>query len=164
MSSVKITAVYPGTFDPITNGHADIAMRAARLFSKVYVAVADNTDKKTLFSTEARIELAQAVLTNMDNVVVCGLENLVTDLARQLGAKVIVRGLRASAEFDYEFQMAGMNRKLYAEADTVFLRPSENLSFVSSTLVREIAALGGDVRPFVHNKVFTALTSGKMNF
>ena len=152
---MKIIAVYPGTFDPITNGHADIALRAARLFSQVYVAVAVNTD--TLFSAEQRIELAKVVLADTDNVSVCRLDNLVTDLARELGAKVIVRGLRASAEFDYEFQMAGMNRELYAEADTVFLRPSENLSFVSSTLVREIAALGGDVRPFVHHEVVTAL-------
>ena len=154
---MKITAIYPGTFDPITNGHFDIVTRASRLFNKVFLAVADSTAKKTLFSTDERIVLAQSVLSSLGNVEVCSFDKLVTDIARDLGAKVIIRGIRAAADFDYEFQMAGMNRSLYKDAETIFLRPAEDLSFISSTLVREISSLGGDVSKFVDKDVLASL-------
>jgi len=154
---MKITAIYPGTFDPITNGHVDIVTRASHLFEMVYLAVADSTGKNTLFSTDERIALAESVLSSLDNVKVCSFDKLVTDIARDLDAKVIVRGIRAGADFDYEFQMAGMNRSLYSNAETIFLRPAENLSFISSTLVREISLLGGDVSQFVGKNVLDAL-------
>ena len=154
---MKITAIYPGTFDPVTNGHVDIVTRASHLFEKVYLAVADSTDKKTLFSTDERIALAQSVLSSLEHVEVCSFDKLVTDIARDMDAKVIVRGIRAGADFDYEFQMAGMNRSLYSNAETIFLRPAEHLSFISSTLVREISSLGGDVSSFVHKDILAAL-------
>ena len=154
---MKITAIYPGTFDPVTNGHVDIVTRASHLFEKVYLAVADSTGKNTLFSTDERIALAQSVLSSLENVEVCSFDKLVTDIARDLDAKVIVRGIRAGADFDYEFQMAGMNRSLYSNAETIFLRPAEHLSFISSTLVREISSLGGDVSSFVHKDILAAL-------
>ena len=154
---MKITAIYPGTFDPVTNGHVDIVTRASHLFEKVYLAVADSTGKNTLFSTDERIALAQSVLSSLENVEVCSFDKLVTDIARDKDAKVIVRGIRAGADFDYEFQMAGMNRSLYSNAETIFLRPAEHLSFISSTLVREISSLGGDVSSFVHKDILAAL-------
>jgi len=154
---MKITAIYPGTFDPVTNGHVDIVTRASHLFEKVYLAVADSTDKNTLFSTDERIALAQSVLSSLENVEVCSFDKLVTDIARDMDAKVIIRGIRAGADFDYEFQMAGMNRSLYSNAETIFLRPAEHLSFISSTLVREISSLGGDVSSFVHKDILAAL-------
>ena len=155
---MKITAIYPGTFDPITHGHVDIITRTSRLFDKVFLAVADSTNKQTLFSTEQRIDLAKTALASLDNVEVCHFDKLVTDVARDLNAKVIVRGIRAAADFDYEFQMAGMNRSLYEDAETIFLRPAEHLSFISSSLVREISSLGGDVSAFVNEEVMEALT------
>ena len=154
---MKITAIYPGTFDPITHGHVDIVTRASRMFDKVFLAVADSTGKNTLFSTDERIDLAKTVLSSVGNIEVCSFDKLVTDVARDLEAKVIVRGIRAAADFDHEFQMAGMNRKLYTEAETIFLRPAEHLSFISSSLVREISSLGGDVSAFVHKDVLAAL-------
>jgi len=154
---MKITAIYPGTFDPITHGHVDIIARASRLFDKVFLAIADSTDKQTLFSTEERIDLAKTALSSLANVEVFNFDKLVTDVARDLDAKVIVRGIRAAADFDYEFQMAGMNRSLFKEAETIFLRPAEHLSFISSSLVREISSLGGDVSEFVHEDVLAAL-------
>jgi len=154
---MKITAIYPGTFDPITHGHVDIITRASRLFDKVFLAVADSTSKQSLFSTDERIDLAKTALSSLANVEICHFDKLVTDLARELNAKVIVRGIRAAADFDYEFQMAGMNRSLFKEAETIFLRPAENLSFISSSLVREISSLGGDVSEFVHEDVLAAL-------
>lgn len=155
---MKITAIYPGTFDPITHGHVDIVSRASRIFDKVYLAIADSTSKQTLFSTYERIDLANAALASFENVEVCHFNKLVTDVANDLDAKVIVRGIRAAADFDYEFQMAGMNRSLYKDAETIFLRPAEHLSFISSSLVREISSLGGDVSAFVHKSVLEALT------
>jgi pantetheine-phosphate adenylyltransferase len=155
---MKITAIYPGTFDPITHGHADIISRASRLFDQVFLAVADSTSKQTLFSIDERIDLAKTALSSLENVEVCHFDKLVTDIARDLNAKVIVRGIRAAADFDYEFQMAGMNRSLYKEAESIFLRPAEHLSFISSSLVREISSLGGDVSEFVHENVLEALT------
>lgn len=154
---MKITAIYPGTFDPITHGHVDIITRASRLFDKVFLAIADSTSKQSLFSTDERIDLAKTALSSLANVEICNFDKLVTDLARDLNAKVIVRGIRAAADFDFEFQMAGMNRSLFKEAETIFLRPAENLSFISSSLVREISSLGGDVSEFVHEDVLAAL-------
>jgi len=155
---MKITAIYPGTFDPITHGHVDIVARASRLFDKVFLAIADSANKQTLFSTDERIDLAKITLSSLENVEVCHFDRLVTDVARDLDAKVIVRGIRAAADFDYEFQMAGMNRSLYKDAETIFLSPAEHLSFISSSLVREISSLGGDVSAFVPEAVLEALT------
>ena len=154
---MKITAIYPGTFDPITHGHVDIVTRASRMFDKVFLAIAESTDKNILFSMDERIDLAKTVLSSVGNIEVCSFDKLVTDVARDLEAKVIVRGIRAAADFDHEFQMAGMNRKLYTEAETIFLRPAEHLSFISSSLVREISSLGGDVSQFVNKDVLAAL-------
>ena len=154
---MKITAIYPGTFDPITHGHVDIIARASRLFDKVFLAVADSASKQTLFSTDERIDLAKTALSSLANVEICHFDKLVTDLARDLNANVILRGIRAAADFDFEFQMAGMNRSLFKEAETIFLRPAENLSFISSSLVREISSMGGDVSEFVHEDVLAAL-------
>jgi len=152
-----VTAIYPGTFDPITKGHADIAVRAAKLFEKVIIAVADSTSKQTLFTLDERVALATNVLSEINNVEVISFNILVTDIAREIGAKVIVRGIRAVSDFDYEFQMAGMNRQLYSEVETVFLSPAENLGYTTSSLVREIASLNGDVSLFVHDPVVAAL-------
>lgn len=152
-----VTAIYPGTFDPITNGHADIAIRAAKLFEKVIIAVADSKSKQTLFSIDERVALANNVMSDLDNVDVISFNGLVTALAREQNAKVIVRGIRAVSDFDYEFQMAGMNRQLCTETETVFLTPSENLGYTTSSLVREIASLNGDVSLFVHESVVAAL-------
>jgi pantetheine-phosphate adenylyltransferase len=152
-----VTAVYPGTFDPITNGHADIAERAASMFDKVIVAVADSKSKKTLFPVEERVVLASNVLSGIKNVEVVSFHSLVTDFAKDNNAKVIVRGIRAVSDFDYEFQMAGMNRQLATDIETVFLSPAENLSSITSSLVREISSFGGDVSKFVHPSVLVAL-------
>jgi len=154
---MSITAIYGGTFDPITNGHSDIARRAGTLFDRVIVAVAAAGNKQTIFSVDERIEMARAALADHDNIEVMGFDMLVTDLARQEGARVLVRGLRAMSDFDYEFQMAGMNRKLFADAETVFLMPAENYNCISSSLVREIVRLGGDVSEFVDPSVERAL-------
>ena len=154
---MKLTAIYPGTFDPITNGHADIVERAARMFDSVIVAVAGSTGKSTTFSTAERVALAGEALAHVGNVEVASFSGLMTAYAKQRGARVIVRGLRAVSDFEYEFQMASMNRQLYGEAETVFLTPAEHLSYISSSLVREIAALGGDVTQFVHDAVNNAL-------
>ena len=154
---MKITAIYPGTFDPITNGHSDLVMRAARLFDRVIFAVSADTKKSMLFSVEERVDLATRVLSDLHNVEVISFHGLVTALAKQYKAQVIIRGLRAVSDFDYEFQMAGMNRQLYDVAETVFMTPAENLGFISSSLVREIASLGGDVSKFVHADVLKAL-------
>ena len=152
-----VKAIYPGTFDPMTNGHVDIMRRASHLFDKTYLAVADARSKKTLFNPEERAELARHSLAGIENVEVISFQSLITDLAREMDAKVIIRGLRAVSDFDYEFQMAGMNRQLLPGIETVFLTPDENLSFISSTLVREIASYHGDVAPFVHQEVVKAL-------
>ncbi|MEX2353660.1 MAG: pantetheine-phosphate adenylyltransferase [Gammaproteobacteria bacterium] len=154
---MSITAVYPGTFDPITNGHADIVLRATNLFDKVIVAVAENTSKSTVFTVEERLEMVQMVLEGTEHVEICSFGGLVTAFARERGAQVMVRGLRAVSDFEYEFQMAGMNRQLYNKAETVFLTPSEDLGYISSSLVREVASLGGDVSKFVHKGVMQAL-------
>lgn len=155
---MSITALYAGTFDPVTHGHTDIAQRAAALFDHVIVAVAAAGNKTPAFSLEERIEMARTALAGTDNIDVMGFDMLVTELARREGARVLIRGLRAMSDFDYEFQMAGMNRKLFAEAETVFLTPAANYNCISSSLVREIVRLGGDVSEFVHPDVQRALT------
>lgn len=154
---MNITAIYPGTFDPITNGHNEIVLRASKLFSKVIVSVAESTGKKTAFSTRERTAMARKVLRHIDNVEVKSFSGLVTEFALSQKATVIVRGLRAVSDFEYEIQMAGMNRQLVENIETLFLIPSEHLNFISSSLVREIASLGGDVSKFVHNDVRLAL-------
>jgi len=154
---MKTIAIYPGTFDPITNGHSDIVNRAARLFDRIVVAVAKSTGKQTLFSIDERIALATSALKGMENVEVQGFTGLVTEYAKHEKANVIIRGLRAVSDFEYEFQMAGMNRQLNDRVETIFLTPSEHLNYISSSLVREIAGLEGDVSRFVHAKVVRAL-------
>lgn len=156
---MKITAIYPGTFDPITNGHVDLVQRACHLFDHVIVAIAAGSSgaKAPVFTLQERVVLAQEVLTGCDNIEVCGFDTLLVDFMQEKGARVIIRGLRAVSDFEYEFQLASMNRKLAPEVETVFLTPAEQFSFISSSLVREIASLGGDVSPFVHAKVATAL-------
>lgn len=151
------TAIYPGTFDPITNGHSDLVERAARLFDKVIVAVAANPGKQSAFSLDERIGMAREVLGNIGNVEVAGFDSLLVDYARERGAGVLLRGLRAVSDFDYEFQLAGMNRRLAPDIETLFLTPAEQYAFISSSLVREVASLGGDVSAFVHTKVRAAL-------
>ena len=160
---MKITAIYPGTFDPITNGHSDIIMRAARLFDRVIVSVAGSTSKTTAFSTEQRTDLAKKILAPIKNVEVASFNGLVVEHAKTLGAMVIIRGLRAVSDFEYEFQMAGMNRHLNDAVETIFLTPSEHLNYISSSLVREIANLGGDVARFVHADVVRALRERYQN-
>ena len=150
-------AVYPGTFDPITNGHADLVSRAAPLFDRVIVAIADSSSKGPSLSLEERIELARTALTGIGNVEVRGFSALLADFVEEIGAGVILRGLRAVSDFEYEFQLASMNRHLIPAAETLFLTPAEQYSFISSSLVREIARLGGDVSGFVHPAVQQAL-------
>ncbi len=154
-----ITAVYPGTFDPITNGHSDLVQRAARLFERVIVAVAASPNKKPAFSSERRVELAQVALAGLENVQVVAFDTLLADFVRAQQAGVILRGLRAVSDFEYEFQLAGMNRHLAPGVETIFMTPAERYTFISSSLVREIAQLGGDVAPFVHPEVGAALRS-----
>jgi len=154
---MPVTALYPGTFDPITHGHTDLVQRAARLFDRVVVAVAAVSGKAPVFSLEERVELARAVLGDMPNVSVCSFDGLLVRFVREQGAGVILRGLRAVSDFEYEFQLASMNRHLDPDVETVFLTPAEQYSFISSSLVREIASLGGDISPFVHPAVAAAL-------
>lgn len=146
-------AVYPGTFDPITNGHSDIVSRAALLFDKVIVAVAASPGKKPLLSVERRVGLAKEVLAGVGNIEICQFDTLLVDFVRQQKAGIILRGLRAVSDFEYEFQLAGMNRRLAPGVETLFLRPAEQYTYISSGLVREVASLGGDVSEFVHSVV-----------
>jgi pantetheine-phosphate adenylyltransferase len=151
------TVIYPGTFDPITNGHVDLAERAARLFDRVVVAIAYSEKKTPLFDLEHRVELCESSLAHLENVDVMGFSNLLTDFAQSQGARCVLRGLRAVADFEYEFQLANMNRAMYPEFESIFLTPAEHLSYISSSLVREIASLGGDITPFVPEPVAEAL-------
>lgn len=155
---MKIIALFPGTFDPITNGHADLIRRAARLFEQVVVAIAANPEKQPLFSLHERIDLARAVLADIEGVSVEGFDDLLIDCVRRHGARVILRGLRAVSDFEYEFQMAGMNKRLGPEIETAFLPASERDTFISASLVKEIATLGGDVSEFVAPDVAHALS------
>lgn len=150
-------AVYPGTFDPITNGHGDLVARAAPLFDRLIVAVAASSGKTPRFALAERVELARAALADLPNVQVSGFDGLLATFLTERGAGVILRGLRAVSDFEYEFQLASMNRHLIPQAETLFLTPAEEWSFISSSLVREIASLGGDVSDFVHPAVQTAL-------
>lgn len=156
---MAVIALYPGSFDPITNGHTDLVERATRIFDRVIVAVAASAKKSPLFSLEERVELARQVLVGLPDVEVVGFDSLLVDFAHEQGAHVILRGLRAVSDFEYEIQLAGMNRHLDAELETVFLTPAESLSFISSSLVKEIAGLGGDVSAFVHPVVRAALNN-----
>jgi pantetheine-phosphate adenylyltransferase len=154
MSSTRI--VYPGTFDPITNGHKDLVERAARMFSHVIVSVAVSQKKGPLFTVDERVDLARQVLGHLPNVEVVGFNKLLAHFVQDQKAHVVLRGLRAVSDFEYEFQLANMNRQLMPDIETVFLTPSEHLSFISSSLVREIALLGGDVSKFVPPEVLEA--------
>jgi len=148
-----VIAVYPGTFDPLTRGHEDIVRRAAGLFSKLVVGIADSSAKNPIFSLQERLDIAREVLGHYPNVEVAGFHGLLKDFAREQQARVIVRGLRAVSDFEYEFQMAGMNRYLLPEVETMFLTPSDQYQFISGSIVREIALLGGDVSKFVFPSV-----------
>jgi pantetheine-phosphate adenylyltransferase len=150
-------AVYPGTFDPITNGHTDLVARAAKRFDRVIVAIHTSAGKLPALEWQERVSLAQDVLAGHANVQVEAFEGLLVEFARSHGAGIILRGLRAVSDFEYEFQLASMNRQLAPEIETLFMTPDEHYAYVSSSLVREIAALGGDVTPFVHPKVVAAL-------
>ena len=151
-------AVYPGTFNPITNGHTDLVERAAGLFDKIIVAVGTNTQKGKSLPTDKRVELANKVLNHIENVEITSFDGLLTDFVSKQGANIILRGLRTVADFEYELQLVGMNRVLNPGIETVFLAPAEHLSYISSTLVREIALLGGDISKFVHPAVAEAIT------
>ncbi len=154
---MKHKAIYPGTFDPVTNGHVDIITRAAKLFPQLIIAVADSSTKCPYLSLDTRIELLQDAVGSLSGVSVLGFDTLLIDFAHKHNADIILRGLRAVNDFEYELQLAGMNRKLSKEIETVFLTPSEHVMFISSTLVREIALLGGDVSQFVPAAVVRAL-------
>jgi pantetheine-phosphate adenylyltransferase len=145
-----IKVVYPGTFDPLTRGHEDLVRRAAGVFDRVVVAVADSKAKQPFFSAAERIAMTKEVLAPFANVEVTGFSSLLMEFVRAQGAKIVLRGLRAVSDFEYEFQMAGMNRRLYPDVETLFLTPSEQYTFISATIVREIAKFGGDVSHFVH--------------
>lgn len=149
--------VYPGTFDPITNGHIDLVERACRLFDKVLVAVAASTRKNPLFSLDERVQLARTTLAHLPNVEVCGFDILLVEFVRQQNAQAVLRGLRAVSDFEYEFQLANMNRALAPSMESIFLTPAEHLSYISSSIVREIAFLGGDVSQFVAKPVEESL-------
>jgi len=156
MSTERI-AVYPGTFDPITNGHTDLVARAARVFPKVIVAIAESPHKKPLFSLDERISLSRKQMAHLPNVEVIGFNNLLAEFVQQIGATIIIRGLRAVSDFEYEFQLASMNRHLAPRVETLFLTPDEEFSFISSSLVKEIARLDGDVSEFVAAEVQQAM-------
>ena len=154
------TVIYPGTFDPITNGHTDLVQRAAKLFDRVVIAIAKGGQTKgPSFSLEERVALAQAVFDGQANIEVLSFDNLLVDFAKQQDAYVILRGLRAVSDFEYEFQLASMNRHLSPDIETLFLTPAEEYSYISSSVVREVASLGGDITHFVHPKVAAALKS-----
>jgi pantetheine-phosphate adenylyltransferase len=155
-TNVRI-ALYPGTFDPITNGHVDLVSRAAPLFDHIIIGVADSSTKHPCFSLDERIEMARAAVVGFSNVEVQGFDCLLAKFAREVGAGVLLRGLRAVSDFEYEFQLASMNRHLIPEVETLFLTPAEQFSFISSSLVREIGRLDGDVSGFVHPAVQAAL-------
>lgn len=150
-------AVYPGTFDPFTRGHEDLVRRAALLFDRVIVAVAESRGKGPIFTLDERVEIAREVVAPFSNVEVVGFDGLLMDFLRSRNARLILRGLRAVSDFEYEFQLAGMNRKLFPDVETVFLTPSDEYMFISATMVREIARMGGDVSKFVQPAVYQRL-------
>jgi pantetheine-phosphate adenylyltransferase len=153
----EAVAVYPGTFDPFTRGHEDLVRRGALLFDKIVVAIAQSRGKTPIFTLEERVSIASEILSPFPNVEVVGFDGLLMDFLRQRNARLILRGLRAVSDFEYEFQMAGMNRKLFPDVETVFLTPADEYMFISATMVREIAKLGGDVSKFVHPVVMDQL-------
>lgn len=157
MKQAKNTAIYPGTFDPITNGHADLVKRGAQIFDELVVAIADSRRKGPLFSLTERIDMAAEILEPLKNVKVVGFDVLLADFATEINANVILRGLRAVSDFEYEFQLASMNRHLIPQIETMFLTPAEQFSFISSSLIKEIAMLDGDVSEFAHPIVQQAL-------
>lgn len=154
---MAITAVYPGTFDPITNGHRDLILRTNTLFDRIILAIAENPNKKPIFSLEERVSLAQMALDDIANVSVKGFKGLLIDFAKVNHAKVIIRGLRAVSDFEYELQLAEMNRQLAPDIETLFLTPAQKYGFISSSLVKELARLGGDISPFVPEKIMAEL-------
>jgi len=156
MSAQQI-AVYPGTFDPVTHGHTDLVARASKVFDKVVVAIAESPQKAPLFTLAERIAMAERALTGLENVEVVGFDNLLMDFVKSIGATIIVRGLRAVSDFEYEFQLASMNRHLEESVETLFMTPDEDFSFISSSLVKEIARLGGDVSEFVGPEIEAVL-------
>jgi pantetheine-phosphate adenylyltransferase len=156
--SERSVVVYPGTFDPFTRGHEDLVRRACRIFDHIIIAVARSRNKNPLFGLEERVEIAREVLQRFPNIEVVGFDGLLIDFMHQRGARILLRGLRAVSDFEYEFQMAGMNRKLFPDIETVFLTPADEYMFISATMVREIARLGGDVRGFVHPVVADRLS------
>ncbi len=154
---MSVIAVYPGTFDPVTNGHSDLVQRASKLFDRVIVAIAANPAKVPLFNLDSRVGMATEVFTGIENVEVCGFSDLLVDFARQCNANVILRGLRAVSDFEFEMQLASMNRRLDSRIETVFMTPAEETSFISASLVKEVALHGGDVSQFVHKAVVEEL-------
>ena len=154
-----IKAIYPGTFDPLTRGHEDLVRRASKLFGSLVLGIADSRAKRTFFTLEERIGIAKEVLADVKNLTIVGFTGLLSDFVRAQGALVVLRGLRAVSDFEYEFQLAGMNRGLYPDMETIFLTPGEQHMFISATLVREIATLGGDVSKFVHPTVSAKLVA-----
>ncbi|MGO2010237.1 pantetheine-phosphate adenylyltransferase [Pseudoalteromonas sp.] len=154
---MKVTAIYPGTFDPLTNGHTDLIQRAAKMFDTVIVAIAHNPMKQPCFTLDERVALANTLLNHIDNISVIGFSGLLADLARDHQANVLIRGIRAVSDFDYEFQLANMNRRLNPDLESIFLTPAEKNSFISSTLVKEVARHKGDVSEFVNPLVVNAL-------
>jgi len=151
------TAIYPGTFDPITNGHIDLIQRAAKMFDNVIVAIASSSKKNPKFTLEERIDMAQKVMADCPNVRVKGFQELLVDFAHKENAMILIRGLRAISDFEYEFQLASMNRNLAPDIESIFLMPADEYSFISSSLVKEVASLGGDISNFVHPLVNEAL-------
>lgn len=160
---MPITAIYPGTFDPITNGHADIVQRGAQMFDRMILAVAENPGKRPVFSLDERVELACHALAHVPNLEVVGFDSLLVNFTRSVGARVILRGLRAVSDFEYEFQLASMNRRLCPEIETIFLTPAEQYAFISSSLVKEVARLGGDISAFVDARSQQALLARLAN-
>lgn len=156
---MSVVAIYPGTFDPITNGHVDLVERGSRMFERLIVSVAANPNKQPLFSLTERVGMAREVLAHLPTVEVHGFDILLVHHAKSVGANVIMRGLRAVADFEFEFQLASMNRRLDHQIESIFLTPAEQYAFISSSLVREVAKLGGKISPFVHPMVETALTA-----
>ena len=153
----KTIAIYPGTFDPITLGHIDLAHRAAKLFDQIIIGIAENPKKQTLFTLDERVDMATEVLADHDNIKVVSFSGLLVEFAKQQNATILLRGMRAVSDFEFEFQLASMNRSLAPEIESVFLTPTEKYSFLSSTLVREVSQLGGDVSEFVHPVIDAAL-------
>lgn len=157
MTNKSLKVVYPGTFDPVTLGHEDLVRRASDLFPSVIVAVAGSSNKRTMFSLDERVDMTETVFKNLANVEVLGFSGLLMQFVQAQNAQMVIRGLRATSDFEYEFQLAGMNRKLYPEFETLFLTPSEQFMFISSSLVREVATLAGDVHAFVSPTVEEAI-------